>query len=117
MPDIARLDSDGTLVAVETVPPDQHRTDLQARTIALPEHHDMRQRLNGYRWDFRHHCFMPLSTEPLAAAERDDPDLVEGLVQAVEEIEEKLGVAMPHLTRQALRQYRRRAPRRRERDQ
>jgi hypothetical protein len=51
MPDIAKLDGDGMLIAVETVTADEHRTDPQAGTVALPDSHDMRQRLKGYRWD------------------------------------------------------------------
>ena len=111
MPDLAKLDSDGTLIAVETVTADQHRTDLQAGIVALPEGHDMRQRLKGYRWDFRRHCFLPLSTEPLEVAERDTPDLVEALVQAVEHLEQALNVPLPKRSKQALRAYRRHVPR------
>jgi hypothetical protein len=43
MPDIAKLDADGTLIAVETVSAGEHRTDPQAGTVALPDGHDMRQ--------------------------------------------------------------------------
>lgn len=111
MPDIAKLDADGTLIAVETVISDQHRTDPQAGTVALPDGHDMRQRLNGYRWDFRRHCFLPLTTEPLEVAERDTPDLVEALVQAVEHLEQALNVPLPKRSKQALRAYRRIVPR------
>ena len=42
MPDIARLDEDGLLVAVETVADDDHATDLAKGKIALPDGHDMR---------------------------------------------------------------------------
>jgi hypothetical protein len=112
MPDLAKLDSDGTLIAVETVSADEHRTDPQAGIVALPDGHDMRQRLKGYRWDFRRHCFLPLTTEPLDAAERDTPDLVEALVQAVEHLEQALNVPLPKRSQQALRAYRRVVPRR-----
>jgi hypothetical protein len=77
------------LIAVETVTVDAHRTDPRACTVALPDGHDMRQRLKGYRWDFRRHCFLPLTTEPLDAAERDSPDPVEALVQAVEHLDRR----------------------------
>ncbi len=111
MPDIAKLDTDGMLIAVETVSADRHRTDPQAGTVALPDGHDMRHRLKSYRWDFRRHCFLPLTTEPLDAAERDTPDLVEALVQAVEHLEQALNVPLPRRSKQALRAYRRLVPR------
>ncbi len=117
MPDIAKLDSEGMLIAVETVTADQHRTDPQAGSVALPDGHDMRQRLKGYRWDFRRHCFLPLTTEPLEVAERDTPDLVEALVQAVEHLEQALDVPLPKRSKQALRAYRRIVPRRTDGDE
>ncbi len=117
MPDIARLDADGMLIAVETVTPDQHRTDPQAGIVALPDGHDMRQRLKGYRWDFRRHCFLPLTTEPIEVAERDTPDLVEALVQAIEHFEQALNVPLPKRSQQALRSYRRIVPRRTDGDE
>jgi len=110
MPDIAKLDADGTLIAVETVTADRHRTDPQAGTVALPDGHDMRQRLKGYRWDFRRHCFLPLTTEPIEVAERDTPDLVEALVQAIEHLEKELNIPLPKRSKQALRAYRRIVP-------
>ena len=114
MPDIAKVDVDGTLIAVETVTVDAHRTDPQAGIVALPDGHDMRRRLKGYRWDFRRHCFLPLTTEPLEVAERDTPDLVEALVQAIEHLEQALNVPLPKRSKQALRAYRRLVPRRQE---
>ena len=110
MPDIAKVDADGMLIAVETVTADRHRTDPQAGTVALPDGHDMRQRLKGYRWDFRRHCFLPLTTEPLEVAERDTPDLVEALVQAIEHLEQALNIPLPKRSKQALRAYRRIVP-------
>ena len=117
MPDLEKLDADGTLIAVEAVTADQHRTDPQAGIVALPDGHDMRQRLKGYRWDFRRHCFLPLSTEPIEVAERDTPDLVEALVQAVEHLEQALNVPLPKRSKQALRAYRRIVPRRSDGDE
>ncbi|MBX3516047.1 MAG: hypothetical protein KF815_03800 [Rhodospirillales bacterium] len=117
MPDIAKLDADGMLLAVETVTVDQHRTDPQAGTVALPDGHDMRQRLKGYRWDFRRHCFLPLTTEPIDVAERDTPDLVEALVQAIEHLEQALNVPLPKRSQRALRSYRRIVPRRTDGDE
>ena len=87
MPDIARLDERGVLVAVETVSFADHLTDPQKRTVALPSLHDMGGRLGGYRYDYLAGCFLPVSTEPLDVAEREVPGLVEGLVEFVEAIE------------------------------
>src|SRR5512144_1919969 len=91
MPDIARLDEDGVLIAVETVPEDQHVTDIAAGKFALDDGHDMRTKLKNYRWDVRRGHFIPLSMEPLAEAERETPELVEGLVEAIEGLYAKLG--------------------------
>ena len=76
MPEIAKLDEQGVLIAVEECSDDDHKTDPVARTVKLEGPHDMRQRLKGYRWDFGRHCFLPLSAEPLDAAERDTAELV-----------------------------------------
>ena len=110
--EIARLDENGMVIAVEPCHGDDHKTCPIARTVALPEGHDMHARAKGYRWDFVRLCFMPLSAEPLDAADRDTPELVEGLVQALEHIEKHLGVELPKVARRALRNYRRRSPRR-----
>ena len=91
MPDIARLDENGLLVAVETVADDEHGTDLAKRKIALPDGHDMRRHLKNYRWDVLRGHFIPKSMEPLAEAERETPELVEGLVEAIEHIYETIG--------------------------
>jgi hypothetical protein len=112
MPEIARLDDDGMLVAVETCHPDDHKTDPIARTVALPDGHDMHERARGYRWDFVRQCFLPLSAEPLDAAERDTPELVEGLVQAIEHLQQHLTLDLPKRSQRALQNYRRRNPRR-----
>ena len=91
MPDIARLDEDGLLVAVETVADEEHGTDLAKRKIALPDGHDMQRHLKNYRWDVLRGHFIPKSMEPLAEAERETPELVEGLVEAIEDLYDKLG--------------------------
>jgi hypothetical protein len=118
MPDIARLDEDGVCVAVETVSPEDHRTDPGRRTVALPAHHDMRQRLGQYRWDFLRHAFLPLPGDPLSLAEREAPrltdELTQGLVEFVEHLERRLGIELPPRTRKAIARYRRiRDPRQR----
>jgi len=112
MPHIAKLDEQGMLVCVEDCCAEDHKTCPVARTVALPEGHDMRERGNGYRWDFGRQCFMPLSAEPLDAAERDTPELVEGLVQAIEHLQTLLTAALPPTSQRALQNYRRRNPRR-----
>jgi len=112
MPHIAKLDEHGTLVCVEECCADDHKTCPTNRTVALPEGHDMRERGNGYRWDFLRQCFLPLSAEPLDAADRDTPELVEGLVQAIEHLQTVLTVALPPVSERALANYRRRNPRR-----
>ena len=113
MPHIAKLDDQGMLVAVEECCADDHKTCPIARTVALPDNHDMRERGNGYRWDFTRACFLPLSAEPLDAAERDTPELVEGLVQAIEHIQELMQLNLPRTSQRALSAYRRAIPRRR----
>ncbi len=106
MPDIAKLDADGVLVAVETVSAPDYRTDVVARTVALPAGHDMATRLGGYRYDWNRGCFLPLSREPLDAAEREAPGLVEGLVEMVEQLERD-GATVPPKTRAAVAAWRR----------
>lgn len=105
MPDIAKLDADGVLVAVETVSEPDYRTDPQARTVALPRGHDMATRLGGYRYDWNRSCFLPVSREPLDAAEREAPGLVEGLVEMVEQLERD-GATVPPTTRAAIKAWR-----------
>jgi hypothetical protein len=106
MPDIARLDKNGVLIAVETVSPPDHRTDAAARSVALPARHDMRQRIGAYRYDFLRQAFYPLSTEALDVAEREVPGLVEGLVEMVEQLERD-GATVPPKTRAAVAAWRR----------
>ena len=112
MPEIAKLDENGMLVSVETCHGDDHKTCPIARTVALPENHDMHQRAKNYRWDFTRQCFMPLSAEPLDVGERDTPELVEGLVEAIEYLEEAFNLALPKRTKRVLGNYRRVNPRR-----
>ena len=102
MPDIARLDEHGVLVAVETVSYPDHVTDPQKRTVALPSLHDMGGRLGGYRYDYLAGCFLPVSTEPLEAAERAAPGLVEGLVHLALALEEAGVIRLPETTRRAV---------------
>ena len=102
MPDIARLDEDGLLVAVETVADEEHGTDLAKRKIALPDGHDMRRHLKNYRWDVLRGHFISKSMEPLAEAERETPELVEGLVEAIEDLYDKLAKKEPVAGRSSL---------------
>ena len=112
MPQIARIDDQGMLVGVEECHAADHKTCPIARTVALPENHDMHARAKGYRWDFSRGCFLPLSAEPLDAAERDTAELVEGLVEALEHLEAALKITLPKRTRRALKAYRRHTPKR-----
>ena len=105
MPDIARLDERGVLVAVETVSAPDYRTDAAARTVALPAVDDMATRLGAYRYDWNSSCFVPVSREPLDAAEREVPGLVEGLIEMVEQLERD-GVDVPPKTRAAVAAWR-----------
>lgn len=116
MPEIARIDEHGTITSVEACHGDDHKTCPIARTVALPQGHDMHARAKGYSWDFGRGCFLPLSAEPLDAAERDTAELVEGLVQAIEHIGSAMQIELPKLTRRALNAYRRHTARKREED-
>lgn len=107
MPDVARLNANGVIVAIETVSGPDHKTDPQERTVALTTGHDMRQRLGEYRYDYMGGCFLPVSTEPLDVAERETPGLVEGLVAFVEAVERDLGMDLPAKTKAAVTAWRR----------
>ena len=124
--EIARLDEDGVITAVETVPEADHRTDPVARTVRLDAGHDMRNRIRGYKWNFNRQQFEPLSQEPLDVAERDTSELVEGLVEVVEDLVEYVSAADEHVKNPAksrkefklskrmdrvMKEYRRRRPR------
>jgi hypothetical protein len=115
MPDIARLDDQGTLVAVETVADADWQTDPQARTVRLPANHDMRERLGGYRFDFVRQRFMPVSREPLDVADRDGPELLDALVFTVWELVRTNQVTVPPKVRQALQDWRKTLDARRQR--
>ena len=107
MPDIARLNANGVIIAIETVSEPDHRDDPVARTVALPAGHDMGQRLGGYRYDFIAGCFLPVSTEPLDVAEREAPGLALGLVEFVEAIARDLNLDLPAKTKAAITAWRR----------
>lgn len=94
--EIARLDEDGVITAVETVSEADHRTDPVARTVRLDTGHDMRNRIKSYKWNFNRQQFEPLSQEPLDVAERDTSELVEGLVEVVEDLIEHSVAADEH---------------------
>jgi hypothetical protein len=106
MPDIARLDDNGLLIAVDTVADADWRTDPQARTVKLPANHDMRERIGTYRYEFLRQRFMPVSREPLDVADRDGPELVDALVFTVWELVRQDVVTVPPKVRQALQAWR-----------
>jgi hypothetical protein len=106
MPDIARLDQDSLLVAVDTVADADWKTDPLARMVRLPANHDMRERIGAYRFDYLRHRFMPVSQEPLDVADRDGPELVDALVFTVWELVRQDVVTVPPKVRQALQAWR-----------
>lgn len=57
--EIARLDDDGLLIAVEPVAPDDWVTDLARRQIALPEVNDAAAMIGRYYWDPFRSTFRP----------------------------------------------------------
>jgi len=57
--EIARLDDDGLLIAVEPVAPPDWVTDLARRQVALPEIHDTRSMIGRYYWDPFRSTFRP----------------------------------------------------------
>jgi hypothetical protein len=107
MPDIARLDERGVLVAVETVSPPDHVTDPQARTYALPAGHDMAGKVGAYVYDWNRGCFLPVSCEPLDVAEREAPGLVEGIVEGIEAVARAFDIELPAKSTAAFAAWRR----------
>lgn len=83
--EVARLNEDGVIVGVDAVEEQDHKTDPGARTVRLDGPHDMRNRINSYRWDWSRQTFMPVSSQALDIAELDTPELVEGFVEAFED--------------------------------
>ena len=57
--EIARLDDDGVLIAVEPVAPSDWVTDLARRQVALPEMNDARAMTGRYYWDPYRSTFRP----------------------------------------------------------
>lgn len=92
MPEIARLDDNGILIGVENCSEEEHKTDPIAKTVRLDDGHDVRKMLKLYRWNFHKNTFAPLTTEPLEVAERDTSELVEGILEAIEDIVDFLDV-------------------------
>lgn len=86
MPEIARLDDDGILIGVDHCVDADHKTDPLAKTVKLDDGHDVRNMIKLYRWNFNRNTFEPLTTEPLEVAERDTSELVEGILEAIEDI-------------------------------
>jgi hypothetical protein len=93
--EVARLDEDGTLVAIDACGITEYVTDPLKRTVRLDSNHDMRNRIGNYRYDWLKQTFMPLSQEPLDVAERDTSEIVEGLIEAIEDITQHLKANQP----------------------
>lgn len=110
MPEIARLNPDGTVACVEPCCDEDHKTCPVAMTVALDDNHDMRERGNGYRWDFQWQCFLPLNAPILE--EPDTAELVEGIVETIEALGDSGRLQLPRRMKRALAAYRRHVPRR-----
>lgn len=94
--EVARLDEDGVIIAVDVVSEVDYRTDPISRTVRLDPGHDMHNRIRGYRWRFNRQQFEPLTQEPLEVAERDTSELVEALVETVEDLVDYAKAADDH---------------------
>lgn len=103
--DIAILDNDGILKAVTSVQESEWKTDPLTKRVKLEHGHDMHNRLGQYRFDFNAGFFMPLVDDPVDLA-LDTPDLMEGIISFMEEVDSKGVVKIPLKTRQAIREYR-----------
>ena len=120
--EIARLDENGVLVSVESCSEGDYRTDPVARTVQLAPSHDMRNRLRQYRFNWQAGHFVPSSQDPIDVEDRDaDGELVEGLIEAIEDIAEHLEKTtenaderfeLPERAKRVLRERRRKRPRR-----
>lgn len=122
--EIAILDEDGVLVAVEPCGEDAYRTDATARIVQLESGHDMRNHLRQYRFNWNAGCFVPLSQAALDVEDRDTSELVEGVVEALEDVTEFLAETtdrkgrrfeMSERSARVIRVYRHKKPRRRSR--
>lgn len=98
--DIAQLDEDGVITDVVTVSPDDYRTDPRARTVALPENHDMHNRIRSYRFDYMRGCFEPISV--LSRTGTDSVEFVDALVDAIALLTAHTRMRMPAKLHRAL---------------
>lgn len=119
--EIAILDENGVLESVETCAEQDYKTDPIARTVQLDPTHDMRNRLRQYRFNWNMGYFETLSQEPFEIEDRAaDGELVEGMIEAIEDIAEHLEKTtkntddqfeLPERARRLLRERRRKRPR------
>lgn len=130
MPEIARLNDEGILVSIEHCTDEEYKTDPVAKTVVLEPGHDVHKMIKLYRWDFHKNTFVALSAEPLDVAERDTSELVDGILEALEDIDgwaehvsenvrDKNNRKTPKLrlsqrTKRTIREFRRRNPRKRQ---
>lgn len=84
--EIARLDENGVLIGVEPCSEVDHKTDPMTRSVRLDHGHDVANMIGQYKWDFAANTFIPLSGDPFSVASRDDPELVEGFVEVIEDM-------------------------------
>lgn len=124
--EIARLDENGVIIAVEPCSEQDYRTDPISRTVRLDPGNDMHKYIGNYRWDFHKHTFEALSLHLLDVAERDTSELLEGFVETIEDLVEYVEAADAHeedpntprkkftlskRMNRVLKEYRRKAPR------
>lgn len=93
--EVARLDENGMIIAVEECSQEDYRTDPISRTVQLEPGHDMRNKINGYRFNWHSGMFMPLSTEPMDIAERDTAELVDVIMDTIEDVTDYLAHTSP----------------------
>lgn len=84
--EIARLNEDGVIIAVEQCAKDDYQTNPTARTVQLDANHDMRNRIGNYKWNYLRGAFEPVTQEPINTGEVDTSELVEGLVETIEDM-------------------------------
>lgn len=90
---IARLDSAGVLIGVETVSQDDWKTDIDAKTVQLPPNHDMHLRIRSYRFDFLANRF-----EPIMVLDRTGEGAIEfgdAVVEAIHLLSEEIKLQLP----------------------
>lgn len=92
MPLIARVDDRGVLTAVETVADAAAVTDVAARTIRLHPHSDLDRKIGRVRYDWSAGRWVD-AAEAWGASAPPALDALSGLIEAIEDIYQRAGVA------------------------